>query len=786
MVHDDVVGQRQPQARALVRRLGGEEGVEDIGKDLLRDARAIVTQNDDQLLALAAGGDTQLRLVGLALGFHFLALLVRGVAGVVHHVEENPPQVVRDDVQLAGLGVQVLLDVQLELVVRGPGGMVGQAHMLGDDRVDLRHLELLRAAPHAEHVLDDAVGTLAVAQDAAEVLLQVVADFLDGLLLGAAELAAFRLLQFLAELAQHLHRALGEVLDEVQRVLDFVRHPGGQLAERRELLLHHNLVLRVAQLLQHPFQPLVLLGEFVGQLLHQVQALGLQGRAPEDLQRRRHLRHFVMAAQLHRALQVAVRHGAHLVGQEVDAPHELPDEAPANEHRAHHRQEVDPQEVVLRVGDGVPGRARRVEGAPLLGLHLPLDHVAQGYGLAAVGSQQVQLLFLAQQRLLLQAEAAAFAGAQAQQLVEGSLQFQRQARGRPGAFQAEAHPLGGGVKALPQGVQLLQVVGVEDADQQLDALVDGEFQLHQAAEALGVGACRRRALSLGALGALPLGGRADRRRLGQLGVQGAAQEALHPLPQGQGLGLLGLYALFQGEGFRHRLLYGADVVHQVGGGDANLLLVQLLAFQFVECGQLGLKAGDILGYVAAHPLEAAQGDGAGEPGAGGCQGVPLLGHQEGSDHVRQAVAGAALDVGNARDGNPCHQACRHGERHSAANAEVEPRGYAVQRAHERLQAGDGQQAARRATQGLNHWRQRPAEGPPKPLDPGAMHPLAQPAQAGPGPPPEPAKPVQAGPPSRPQAVQSRPHQPRKPGAHQSHPLFFSLTRVRQLVSPSRA
>ena len=42
----------------------------------------------------------------------------------------------------------------------------------------------------------------------------------------------------------------GEIVDEIERVLDLVRNAGGELAERGELLRLHQAVLRGAQLLQ--------------------------------------------------------------------------------------------------------------------------------------------------------------------------------------------------------------------------------------------------------------------------------------------------------------------------------------------------------------------------------------------------------------------------------------------------------------------------------------------------------------------------------------------------------
>ena len=55
-----------------------------------------------------------------------------------------------------------------------------------------------------------------------------------------------RLLQFV----EQLDRKAGEIVDEVERVLDLVRDPGGQLAERRHLLGLDQIGLRRLQVAQ--------------------------------------------------------------------------------------------------------------------------------------------------------------------------------------------------------------------------------------------------------------------------------------------------------------------------------------------------------------------------------------------------------------------------------------------------------------------------------------------------------------------------------------------------------
>ncbi len=82
-----------------------------------------------------------------------------------------------------------------------------------------------------EHALDDAVGALPVLLDAAGVLGQVVEQVRTrrhrgcGGAVGLGE-------QFVFEVGDEFGGEGGEVVDEVERVLDLVRDAGGERAER--------------------------------------------------------------------------------------------------------------------------------------------------------------------------------------------------------------------------------------------------------------------------------------------------------------------------------------------------------------------------------------------------------------------------------------------------------------------------------------------------------------------------------------------------------------------------
>ena len=126
--------------------------------------------------------------------------------------------------------------------------MIGEVERLLDEGVEIDLTALARhPARVLQHALDDAVGAPAVLGDLFEVAAQHVDDLVDS---GALVLAEHRhgrgrrLPQFLQQFA----RQVGEVIDEVERVLDLVRDAGGQLAERGHLLRLDQPVLGAAQI----------------------------------------------------------------------------------------------------------------------------------------------------------------------------------------------------------------------------------------------------------------------------------------------------------------------------------------------------------------------------------------------------------------------------------------------------------------------------------------------------------------------------------------------------------
>jgi hypothetical protein len=77
LLHDDVVGDVQTQARAMTRRFGGKEGVKDFRLNGLRDAGAVVLDLDHDPLSFGARAD------------HDLALALDRINRIVNDVRPN-------------------------------------------------------------------------------------------------------------------------------------------------------------------------------------------------------------------------------------------------------------------------------------------------------------------------------------------------------------------------------------------------------------------------------------------------------------------------------------------------------------------------------------------------------------------------------------------------------------------------------------------------------------------------------------------------------------------------
>ena len=90
------------------------------------------------------------------------SLLIRCVTGVPYYVQEYPSNVLRLDYDLANFRSQFLFDVELEVRIGRARAVEGQSGVFIEQRVDVGGPLLARLAAHHQHVLNDAIGAVAV------------------------------------------------------------------------------------------------------------------------------------------------------------------------------------------------------------------------------------------------------------------------------------------------------------------------------------------------------------------------------------------------------------------------------------------------------------------------------------------------------------------------------------------------------------------------------------------------------------------------------------------------
>ena len=541
--------------------------------------------------------------------------------------------------------------------------MEGQLGVLGEQGVDVRGLTLAAVAPHRQHVAHDAVGAVAVMADAAEILGQVLLHLVHHPALFVGQRLA-HLLQHLVELFEQLLGGFREVLHEVERILDLVRHPRRQLAQGGEFFLRHHLILGALQFGQRPLQLLVLAAQFLGELLHEVEALHFQRVAPEHFQRPGHVRHLVAPLDLHCRFEVAVRHRRHAVRQLLDAPQQhLADEQPGDEHGAEDAQHVERQQQRAPGADR-PGRCLG-GGQGLLagGADQPFHFLHKLGGELAVVGQQVALPGFQRQFLRSQGKAAVCGKAEVAQPGE----HRRQSVRRRAVGQCREAPFrraDRGLEAVAQRFEQRRVGEVEGAAQHLraDRRIGEEAGQVPIARDFGfrkmLGArCRRRAK-------LPIAGD----RVEQLIVDGRHQNVVELGLHGAEFRAHRSAAGRKREALRNGRLDGVDVGGQGGAAFADAAVPLVFAH---ERGKLALER-LALGFDACRGgFERLRRLGSHDARRRRHQHPGALRDAERRGHLRHPFVDAPLGVAHLVEGEPADQAGGHGEGGGRADASVE-------------------------------------------------------------------------------------------------------------------
>ena len=104
LLDDDIVADGKAKAGALAGRLGCKERVEHLLLHLGRNAGAIVADRYFDTVAKAPGRGDKGRLVVTAISFRFA--LGRCIKAIGDQIKQNPGNVLREDIGLAGGRIQ--------------------------------------------------------------------------------------------------------------------------------------------------------------------------------------------------------------------------------------------------------------------------------------------------------------------------------------------------------------------------------------------------------------------------------------------------------------------------------------------------------------------------------------------------------------------------------------------------------------------------------------------------------------------------------------------------------
>ena len=175
-----------------------------------------------------------------------------GQQSIRDQVQQDAGDLLGKSLHLTSGGIKRSLQRNLETLLFGAGSMVGKIEAFLDDRIDVDRPTFAGAfARMQQHVLNDRVRALAVLHDLFEVVAKDIGqfrDFFTRFLVGRQPSERF------LQLVDQLNGKPGKVIDEIERVLDFVGDAGGKLTQGRKLLRLNEAVLCGSQILKRSAQ----------------------------------------------------------------------------------------------------------------------------------------------------------------------------------------------------------------------------------------------------------------------------------------------------------------------------------------------------------------------------------------------------------------------------------------------------------------------------------------------------------------------------------------------------
>src|SRR5262249_6742247 len=159
-----------------------------------------------------------------------------------------PGDVLREDISFAGSRIKRPLQRDIEALFLRPRPVPGEIEAFLDEGIDIDNPVLAGTfARVQQHIPDDRIRTLAVLDDLVKIAPQRLHQL--GNLATPLCVEGYVPKGFL-QLADQLGRDPREIVDEIERVLDFVGDTRGELTERGQLLCLYQAVLSGAQILQ--------------------------------------------------------------------------------------------------------------------------------------------------------------------------------------------------------------------------------------------------------------------------------------------------------------------------------------------------------------------------------------------------------------------------------------------------------------------------------------------------------------------------------------------------------
>ena len=204
-------------------------------------------------------------------------VLLYRVEGIAQQVQQYSTDLLWYDLNLTHFFTERSLDLHLQAWHLRPFAVIGQIDVLRDELVDVRRFSLAGSAGGMlHHRVDNAVGPPTVLVNLRSVLLEISQDLsevvadLGHRLIGAG-------VEFVGEFVGEFDRELGEVVDEVERVLDLVGDARRQLPQRGHLFGMDEQGLGVMQLGQGSLQLIgfvLRVGVGLLELVHEVDQCG--------------------------------------------------------------------------------------------------------------------------------------------------------------------------------------------------------------------------------------------------------------------------------------------------------------------------------------------------------------------------------------------------------------------------------------------------------------------------------------------------------------------------------